>query len=96
MWFIDILVYIRKDLNSGKEKILVANWSRIRSHRNMSVMQAQFYNNNKIGYTDFIEDLKDGLFYNIDQISFSEDALKCVKIFCDGMFVTRICKRIPS
>ena len=72
--FIDILVYIRKDLNSGKEKILVANWRRIRSHGNLSTMQAQFYNNNKIGYTDFIEDLKDGLFNNIDQISFSKSA----------------------
>ena len=72
--FVDILVYIAKDLNSGKEKIFYAMWGRIRAHGNLSGPSSQWYDNNKSGYTDFIKNLKERLLNGIDQISFSKSA----------------------
>ena len=72
--FIDILVYIRKDLSSDEEKIFYALWSRTRAHGNLSSQKPQWYENNKIGYTNLIKDLKDRLLSRIDQISFAKSA----------------------
>jgi len=72
--FIDILVYIRKDLSSDEEKIFYALWSRTQSYGNLSIQRPQWYDNNKAGYTNLIKDLKERLLSGIDQISFAKSA----------------------
>ena len=71
--FMDILIYNRKHLHSGAEKIFYAYWSRIRKDGNLSSRKPQYFENNINGHNKLIEDLKKHLVYNIDRMSFSKN-----------------------